>query len=72
MFYPLFGAPTGFGATLIVAALIAHRCLVPRTRAAALGLPINASQFQSSARASGFPGSHAQVRARPGMTKVDS
>lgn len=30
MFYPLFGAPTGFGATLIVAALIANRCLVPR------------------------------------------
>lgn len=26
MFYPLFGAPTGFGATLIVAALIAGRC----------------------------------------------
>ena len=26
MFYPPFGAPTGFGATLIVAALIAGRC----------------------------------------------
>jgi arabinofuranan 3-O-arabinosyltransferase len=26
MFYPAFGAPTGFGATLIVAALIAGRC----------------------------------------------
>jgi arabinofuranan 3-O-arabinosyltransferase len=26
MFYPLFGAPTGFGATLIVAALIGARC----------------------------------------------
>jgi arabinofuranan 3-O-arabinosyltransferase len=26
MFYPLVGAPTGFGATLIVAALIAGRC----------------------------------------------
>ena len=33
MFYPLFGAPTGFGATLIVAALIARRCLVPRNSA---------------------------------------
>src|ERR1041385_3523582 len=29
MFYPLFGAPTGFAATLIVASLIAMRCLVP-------------------------------------------
>ena len=27
MFYPLFGAPTGLGATLIVAALIGRRCL---------------------------------------------
>ena len=26
MFYPLFGAPTGFAATLIVAGLIAGRC----------------------------------------------
>jgi hypothetical protein len=26
MFYPLFAAPTGFAATLIVAALIAGRC----------------------------------------------
>ena len=34
MFYPLFGAPTGFAATLIVAALIAGRCLMPRTRRA--------------------------------------
>src|SRR6195952_5190632 len=32
MFYPLFGAPTGFGATLIVAGLIAGRCLVTRAR----------------------------------------
>ncbi len=26
MFYPLFGAPTGFGATLVVSALILRRC----------------------------------------------
>ncbi|WP_375412315.1 glycosyltransferase family 87 protein [uncultured Bradyrhizobium sp.] len=31
MFYPLFGAPTGLGATLIMAGLIARRCLVGRT-----------------------------------------
>jgi arabinofuranan 3-O-arabinosyltransferase len=30
MFYPLFAAPTGFAATLIVAALIGHRCGVWR------------------------------------------
>ena len=47
MFYPLFGAPTGFGATLIVAALIARRCLVPRTRVAASMTPINIGQFQT-------------------------
>ena len=48
MFYPLFGAPTGFGATLIVAALIARRCLVPRTRATpSSALPINIGQFQT-------------------------
>jgi len=35
MFYPLFAAPTGFVATLIVASLIAMRCLVPRARFAA-------------------------------------
>ena len=29
MFYPLFGAPTGFAATLIVASLIAMRCFLP-------------------------------------------
>jgi arabinofuranan 3-O-arabinosyltransferase len=33
MFYPLFGAPTGFAAMVIVAALIGRRCLVPGTRA---------------------------------------
>src|SRR3954447_13993637 len=32
MFYPLFGAPTGFGATLIVTSLIAMRCLAPHPR----------------------------------------
>src|SRR3954463_2625388 len=32
MFYPLFAAPTGFVATLIVASLIAMRGLVPRAR----------------------------------------
>ena len=47
MFYPLFGAPTGFGATLIVAALIARRCLVPRTRATPSASPINIGQFQT-------------------------
>jgi len=30
MFYPLVGAPTGFGATLIVASLIAARCGLQR------------------------------------------
>ncbi len=34
MFYPLFGAPTGFGATLIVAGLIAGRCGLRRSVAA--------------------------------------
>jgi arabinofuranan 3-O-arabinosyltransferase len=47
MFYPLFGAPTGFGATLIVAALIARRCLVSRTRAAPSASPIDVGQFQT-------------------------
>jgi hypothetical protein len=47
MFYPLFGAPTGFGATLIVAALIACRCLVSRTRVAPSMSPINIGQFQT-------------------------
>jgi arabinofuranan 3-O-arabinosyltransferase len=47
MFYPLFGAPTGFGATLIVAALIARRCLVPRIRAAPSMSPINIGQLQT-------------------------
>src|SRR4051794_15791316 len=47
MFYPLFGAPTGFGATLIVAALIARRCLVPRTHAAPSVSPLNVGQFQT-------------------------
>jgi len=26
MFYPLFGAPTGFGATVIVSGLLLRRC----------------------------------------------
>jgi arabinofuranan 3-O-arabinosyltransferase len=30
MFYPLFGAPTGFGATLIVSGLIGRRCRLKR------------------------------------------
>ena len=30
MFYPLFGAPTGFGATLIVSSLIVRRCRLGR------------------------------------------
>ena len=47
MFYPLFGAPTGFGATLIVAALIARRCLVSRTRTTPSMSPINVGQFQT-------------------------
>jgi hypothetical protein len=47
MFYPLFGAPTGFAATLIVAALIAGRCLIPRTRAVASVAPVNVGQFQT-------------------------
>jgi hypothetical protein len=34
MFYPLFGAPTGFAATLIVTSLIAMRWLVPHARSA--------------------------------------
>jgi hypothetical protein len=34
LFYPLVGAPTGFGATLIVAALIAGRCGLWRNGAA--------------------------------------
>jgi arabinofuranan 3-O-arabinosyltransferase len=37
MFYPLFGAPTGFGATLIVAVLIAGRCGLWRSNAALVG-----------------------------------
>ncbi len=39
MFYPLVGAPTGFGATLIVAGLIAGRCEL-RRRVAALSLNV--------------------------------
>jgi len=43
MFYPLFAAPTGFAATLIVAALIAGRCRFWRTAAATAGaLPARA------------------------------
>jgi hypothetical protein len=40
MFYPRFGAPTGFVATMIVASLIAMRCLVPRARFAASASPV--------------------------------
>jgi hypothetical protein len=47
MFYPLFGAPTGFAATLMVAALIAGRCLVTRPRAAPSVSPVNIGQFQT-------------------------
>jgi arabinofuranan 3-O-arabinosyltransferase len=47
MFYPLFAAPTGFAATLVVAALIAGRCLMPRTRAAPSVSSINLGQFQT-------------------------
>jgi arabinofuranan 3-O-arabinosyltransferase len=47
MFYPLFGAPTGLGATLIVAALIARRCLVPRARPAPSLSPLKIGQFQT-------------------------
>jgi arabinofuranan 3-O-arabinosyltransferase len=47
MFYPLFGAPTGFGATLIVAGLIAGRCLVTRTRSASVVPAIGAGHFQT-------------------------
>jgi hypothetical protein len=39
MFYPLFGAPTGLGATLIVAALIAGRCGLLRGRAVSSASP---------------------------------
>jgi hypothetical protein len=38
MFYPLFAAPTGFAATLIVAALIAGRCGVWRRETATAGM----------------------------------
>jgi arabinofuranan 3-O-arabinosyltransferase len=39
MFYPAFGAPTGFGATLIVAALIAGRCGLRRGSAVSSASP---------------------------------
>jgi arabinofuranan 3-O-arabinosyltransferase len=39
MFYPAFGAPTGFGATLIVAALIAGRCGLLYGKAVSSALP---------------------------------
>lgn len=43
MFYPLFGAPTGFAATLIVSGLIAGRCGLWRVQAAGADLkPFNA------------------------------
>jgi arabinofuranan 3-O-arabinosyltransferase len=47
MFYPAFGAPTGFAATLIVTALIASRCLMPRTRVTPSVSPINIGRFQT-------------------------
>jgi hypothetical protein len=48
MFYPLFGAPTGFAATLIVAALIARRCLAPRAHVMPSSvLPVNIGQLQA-------------------------
>jgi len=47
MFYPLFGAPTGFGATLIVSALIAGRCLMPRLRELPSAAPINVGRLQT-------------------------
>jgi arabinofuranan 3-O-arabinosyltransferase len=40
MFYPLFAAPTGFVATLIVAGLIAGRCGLWRTSAGAAASPL--------------------------------
>jgi hypothetical protein len=40
MFYPLFAAPTGFAATLIVSGLIARRCGLRRSRAASADLII--------------------------------
>jgi arabinofuranan 3-O-arabinosyltransferase len=40
MFYPLFAAPTGFAATLIVAALIAGRCGLGRERVASAASPL--------------------------------
>jgi glycosyl transferase family 87 len=40
MFYPLFAAPTGFAATLIVSGLIARRCGLWRSRAASADLII--------------------------------
>ncbi len=40
MFYPLFAAPTGFAATLIVAALIAGRCGLWRERVASAVSPL--------------------------------
>jgi hypothetical protein len=40
MFYPLFAAPTGFAATLIVAALIAGRCGLWRQSVASAASPM--------------------------------
>jgi hypothetical protein len=39
MFYPLVGAPTGFGATLVVSGLIAGRCGLRRSDAASSATP---------------------------------
>jgi len=47
MFYPLFGAPTGFAATLIVASLIVMRCLVPYGRLAKATAPAAVGQLQT-------------------------
>jgi hypothetical protein len=47
MFYPVFGAPTGFAATLIVTALIASHCLMPHTRVTPSVSPINIGRFQT-------------------------
>ena len=40
MFYPLVGAPTGFGATLVVSCLIARRCGFRRSDSASSATPI--------------------------------
>jgi arabinofuranan 3-O-arabinosyltransferase len=49
MFYPVFAAPTGFAATLIVSGLIIRRCGVLSARAASADLPL-ATNFGASER----------------------